>query len=225
MSKSPTLDELITTSIDYALRGVRVSVPAKVVAVRGKTVDVQPLVDMVLPGDGVSETVTLPVIPDVPVGALRFGSWFIRAPLAVADVVLLVFADGALERYRGSAGDASVDPLDDRIHHLADAVALPVDVYPDAAALDAVDHLVIGKVGGSASIHLHNNEVRLGSDAGTGLDFVALASKVNQQINNLRDAVATWTPVPNDGGAALKLALASWLLDTANVGATKVKAE
>lgn len=225
MSKAPTLDELITTSVDYALRGVRVSVPAKVVAARGKTVDVQPLVDMVLPGDGISETITLPVIPDVPVGALRFGSWFIRAPLAVDDVVLLVFADGALERYRGSAGDVSVDPLDDRTHHLADAVALPVDVYPDAAALDDVDHLVIGKVGGSASIHLHNDDVCLGSDAGAGLDFVALASKVNQQINDLRTALSAWVPVPTDGGAALKTALSTWLPDIANVGAVKVKAE
>jgi hypothetical protein len=29
--------------------------------------------------------------------------------------------------------------------------------------------------------------------------------------NNLKDAIAAWTPVPNDGGAALKIALATWL--------------
>ena len=223
-TRNPTLDELIKASIDYALRSVRVSVPGRVVAVNASgTVDVQPSLALVLPVlDAVeSEIVEVPVVPDVQVGALRFGAWYVRAPLAVGDKVLLVFADAALERYRASGGDGQVDPGDDRQHHLADAVALPVDVYPDAQALPVTDHLVIGKVGGSAAIHVKDGVVELGGE--TGSDFVALASKVNQQINDLRTAMNLWVPVPSDGGAALKTALTDWLLDTSNVGATKVK--
>ena len=41
----------------------------------------------------------------------------------------------------------------------------------------------------------------------------SLVSKLNtveSDLNNLKTVLSTWVPVPNDGGAALKTAAASW---------------
>lgn len=66
-------------------------------------------------------------------------------------------------------------------------------------------------------------------------DFAALKTPtranddaLKNSIAQLRSAIAGWTPVPNDGGAALKAALATWLSATEtmqDVGATEVKAK
>lgn len=61
-----------------------------------------------------------------------------------------------------------------------------------------------------------------------GANFIALANKVQNYLTALSSAINGWTPVPNDGGAALKAALSSagiiggtWGTDCA---ATKAKA-
>jgi hypothetical protein len=54
---------------------------------------------------------------------------------------------------------------------------------------------------------LHAICVPFGAAPGQAVQFVALANLVQAQLQALADAIAGWTPVPNDGGAALKLAL------------------
>lgn len=39
----------------------------------------------------------------------------------------------------------------------------------------------------------------------TGIDFVAIASKIDQIITDIHDVFNTWVPAPNDGGAALQV--------------------
>ncbi len=57
-------------------------------------------------------------------------------------------------------------------------------------------------------------------------DFVALASRVNAELDMLKTAIAGWTPVALDGGLALKTALAAFIAATpTNVGSTTVRAE
>lgn len=34
--------------------------------------------------------------------------------------------------------------------------------------------------------------------------------RIEEDVNNLKDLITSWTPVPNDGGAALKAVLANW---------------
>lgn len=60
--------------------------------------------------------------------------------------------------------------------------------------------------------------------AGQAVQFVALSNLVSAQLQDLKDAINGWVPVPNDGGAALKTALSSWLASSSAVAATKVKA-
>lgn len=54
---------------------------------------------------------------------------------------------------------------------------------------------------------------------------VALAEDVTARLDALKTAINAWTPVPNDGGAALKLALASWLAGSNAVASTNVYAK
>jgi hypothetical protein len=57
--------------------------------------------------------------------------------------------------------------------------------------------------------------MKIGGDSFGGLGKTAsIASQVNNgenKINALITAITGWTPVPNDGGAALKVALTTWL--------------
>jgi len=46
---------------------------------------------------------------------------------------------------------------------------------------------------------------------GTGGEFAALAGKVDANFAALYSLFTNWTPAPNDGGAALKLAWTTWL--------------
>ena len=71
---------------------------------------------------------------------------------------------------------------------------------------------------------LDGTTVYLGAESGA--QFVALSNLVGAQLDALKTAISGWTPVPNDGGAALKTALtalfATW---PGSVAATKVKAK
>ena len=52
-----------------------------------------------------------------------------------------------------------------------------------------------------------------GGTLGSQVKIEALKNKLNaleQDINSLKTAIAGWTAVPNDGGAALKVALSSY---------------
>lgn len=66
------------------------------------------------------------------------------------------------------------------------------------------------------------SDVKLGAAAAT--KHVALAEDVQARFDVLKAAINAWTPVPNDGGAALKLALTTWLAGSNAVGSDNVKA-
>lgn len=75
---------------------------------------------------------------------------------------------------------------------------------------------------------LHAVCIPLVARAGQAVQFVALANLVNAQLAALKSAIADWTPVPNDGGAALKVKLTDLFTGPpvwpASVAASKVKA-
>lgn len=153
---------------------------------------------------------------------------FTSAPLAGAEGVgLTVGGDNSL-RLLVCVGD--------RRHRPTDLAAGEVAVYRNAAG-----HRFILKADGSTEITtpvagqtivLKANgdvvitpgagaKVYLGADGATSA--VALATKVLARLNGLKAALGVgWVVVPNDGGAALKAALADWLLESNDVGATKI---
>lgn len=49
------------------------------------------------------------------------------------------------------------------------------------------------------------------------IDLVTKLNAIENDVNKLRQAFTTWTPVPNDGGAALKIAALNWASNLLNL--------
>ncbi len=133
-------------------------------------------------------------------GAERFQDYgFFSVPLPGAEAVV-IFPNG------------------DRGHPLVVAVAdrryRPTGGQPGETGLhtDEGDEIRLAR---GHVIVLATSLIRLGSASAS--DPVALAS----ELADLKARIASWTPVPNDGGASLKPVIAAWPVP----GATKVKAE
>ena len=62
-------------------------------------------------------------------------------------------------------------------------------------------------------------------ELGSPDDFVALAAKVDAEIQRIWDLFANWTPVPQDGGAALKTAASAASAAVQSVASQTVKAQ
>jgi len=58
-----------------------------------------------------------------------------------------------------------------------------------------------------------NGTMEIGGDTDNMVRYVPVADSVNElknSVNDLKNVFTSWTPVPNDGGAALKAAVTSW---------------
>ena len=75
--------------------------------------------------------------------------------------------------------------------------------------LDALDVKI-----GDKTLHLTSEGIVFnGGKHGGIIKIEELTTKLNtieQDINSLKQALSTWTPIPSDGGAALKSAVTSW---------------
>ena len=124
---TPLFAEVLTALVDSRINGIRVALPASVQSYDPTTqrADVQPLIQ-----DGYYDSTNtriverLPVITDVPIVFPGSGGFRVTFPVAAGDVVLLVFSSSSLDRWLASSG-AEVDPVDDRRHHISDAIAIP----------------------------------------------------------------------------------------------------
>jgi hypothetical protein len=119
----PTLADAIRRAVELAVAEIHVMIPARVerVDLQKGLVDAKPLVRDVIDVDGVRQSVSVPVVTNVPIcspGACGFRLTF---PVAVGDTCQLVFSDRSLDLWLVRGGE--VDPLDDRRHHLSDATA------------------------------------------------------------------------------------------------------
>lgn len=157
MTATPSLPTVLRGAAAAALRDVRVALPARVETYDPSTcqVSVQPLVaDGAVDETGERFTDRLPVINGVPVVFPGGGGMRITFPIAVGDTVLLVFASSSIDRWLALGGE--VDPLDDRRHHIADAIAIP----------GLVDFAHASPASSSAAV-LEGSNVQLGSQSAT----------------------------------------------------------
>jgi len=103
------------------------------------------------------------------------------------------------------------------------AVHLKADGSVEVRSADAVGSSVVLKASGDVVVTPGaGSKVYLGADG--ALDAVALGPAVKARLDGLKTAIAGWVPVAQDGGAALKAALADWLSASNAVSATKVNA-
>ena len=109
----------------------------------------------------------LPVLPAVPVAFPRAGNAFIHVPIASGHKVLVICCENSFHHWRAGNGD-NTQPGDERRHHLANAVAIPLGIYLENEALSDVpavaDKVAIGYQGGT-KITVDSSFVRLGQNA------------------------------------------------------------
>ncbi len=71
---------------------------------------------------------------------------------------------------------------------------------------------------GSSQLTVENDLIQLNDGSKNGIpvsgDLVTRLNKVEEDLNNLKEVFTGWTPVTNDGGAALKTAAATWYAAT-----------
>jgi len=214
----PSALDIQVDVIRNELADVHTCMPAEIVGVRGgkdarQFVDVLPTLQrVVIDADGLPQNEAYPVIPMVPVGYAQGGGFFVSLPLAVGDIVLLVFAERSLDAWIESArhgAQAAVVPGDVATHTLQGAIALPCGPAPRASLLTGVDasDVVLGTTSGTILQRWKADGTIVfaeGTDPAL-MDAAALAKKVDAYIASM-DALfrTSWTPVANDGGAALK---------------------
>lgn len=208
-SRQPSLAEVLKDFVEYRLSALHVCLPGYVESydVAKQTCSVKLAVKNVLKVAGGEEALDFPVIPDVPLAHPRAGGWFLHMPITSGDSVLVVFAERSLDQWRSLGGVQ--DPLDLRKHALPDAIAVPLNLYPDASALVglAAGSLSLGRQGGS-SVHVKpTGAVTLGSETPT--DAVATANKVLGELNKIAAAATAIALLPPAADLATAIALAN----------------
>lgn len=202
MKRQVSLAEVLTAALDARMMDVHTAIIGRVEQVHLATrkVDVRPAMRRVLQGpDGELSTELLPILPQVPLGALRAGSARIEVPVQPGHWVVVMFFEDNVGKWLAQGG-VGVSPGDVERHGLTGAVAVPI-LYPDtekpAEPLDPLN-VVIRSGGGS---------VLLGGTSGH--DFVALAAKVELELGKLRTAITTIKTATGSAVAALGAGLST----------------
>ncbi len=197
--------------MDQALTEVFVALPGVVDKYNPvtQTADVLPLLKRPYVNQDASEgTDDIPIVPQVPVWFPRGGGFFMSLPLQKGDNVLLVICDQSLENYVAGDGATQVDPVDLRQHDISDAIAIPGGgVLSKAIKTIIASGAYFGKENGPG-LRVSDAAVEVvtgGAPAAVG-GFVAMSLLVDAIFATLDGVFRGWTPVAQDGGAALKTA-------------------
>lgn len=187
MPRHPRSDaEMFRAAWETFLSDVHVSMPAEVQAYANQRADVLPLVKKPLRvDDGSTVYEELPVIPSVPVIWPQGGGYGLHMPLEKGDVVVLVFSDQSYAEWR-QTGQLS-EPYDLRRHGIGYPFAFP-GLLPDASPFATLANggLRLGKDGAEEQVVIDGGLIKLGASA---TDFVALASLVQGELNNIKAAL------------------------------------
>lgn len=104
---------------------------------------------------------------------------------------------------------------------LGNGAGLAITGWPSAANVSpgvaTSDHVLYS---GTAACKVASTDVRLGV---APTDFAALASRTDAEFARIWNMLTTWTPVSNDGGAALKTLASAASPGVLTVAATQVK--
>lgn len=128
MSKTqkPNLATVIMAAQNARLRGVNIAMPASVISYDAPTQScvLQPQVqENIIDETGARTTQRRPAIQGVPVMFPGSGPYSVTWPISPGDTVLMVCSSVSLDRWLALGGE--LDPIDDRRHHITDAVAIP----------------------------------------------------------------------------------------------------
>jgi hypothetical protein len=196
MTRTPELADIIRQAIEDRLADVHTMLPGRIDSYDPATqkADVEPLIARLQKTVDGELKEDIPIIPGVPVVFPRTRAYKLTMPVQEGDRCMLVFCEASTEAYQvgqGRQGSSALikqtDPDTFDRFNLTDAVAL-MGWYNDAEALSSSDQdgLQIGEDSG-AIIHIGNDLVELYEKGAA--EFVALAEKTNQRINDLEQAM------------------------------------
>lgn len=186
MSGHGILLKLINQTIEESNSALRVCMPGRIEKYNPDTMlaNIQPLLKIKFYGRTSSEL--LPIINNVPICHSRTTSALIRLPVALGDIVTIVFADRSIESWLSGNGEAR-DPLDTRKHHITDAFAFlggyPTGLSKKAKNKDALEIIVEPET----KITLGNGEnelLQLAHDAFTNLK--TLTEELSQTLADIQ---------------------------------------
>jgi hypothetical protein len=185
------LAEVQAATQDVLLEGIRKVAVGFITAVHGQFVDVQLVTNVPLFDETTGTTFeAAPALGGVPVCAIRGGGFLVWVPPSVNDSVLVIYTDLSYDSWRTSDGKTLVNPGWCGRHTADSPFAIPM-VAPDAKQLGSgadSSKLVIGKDNSSAQIKISGSDIELGNPAA---DFVALATKVNAQLQSIGVTLAS----------------------------------
>lgn len=132
-NETPTLEKAINDLIDNKLANAHTCLPGivKTYDPSTKRANIQPaLKRKYIDGNLVS----LPIIPNVPVGFMQTQTSIISVPVKPGDDVLIIFSERSIDNWKTQGGEAIPDDV--RKFNLSDAFAIPI-VKPLGAGLAA----------------------------------------------------------------------------------------
>lgn len=184
---SPTLGEVINKATEVLSGRLRVGLPGIIQSYDAatQTADVLPApMPTIFLEDGSEATEAYPVIPHVKVQFPRGGRYRITFPVQAGDECWLTFADHSIDIWQKQGGQCA--PIHLHEHDLSDAVALlGISSDPNAWIDAPTDQMTIGKDGG-LTVRIGETTIDLG---GGSTDFVAMAAKVQSELNALWGAI------------------------------------
>lgn len=136
MSKTPSLEEVISQAIDEAQVAMNTCLPCIVDSYDPSTQEVSVKIGLMRKYDD-GTVVERPVIPNVRVKFPKGKNFSFSHPIAKGDDGMLIFVQRSLERWRVSSGGV-VDPKDSRKFHLSDCFYIPM-ASRDSDLISGVD--------------------------------------------------------------------------------------
>lgn len=149
-----TLETVIQTAIDSALKEVHTMLPAVVQSFdpATQTIEAQPTIQRKISG----ELVDLPLLIDVPIRYMKSSKYSISFPIEIGDHVFIVFAERSIDTWLLS-GEIQA-PGDIRRHSLSDAFAIPM-MYAQTEVIPSFDssNMVIKANNGTSKITISDS--------------------------------------------------------------------
>lgn len=239
----------VAEAVFNALRpSIRTHVIGQVVSYdpEANTAVIQPVLKIIR-GTDVNNMTTLQsaLLSDVPVRQYGSGKLWVTIAPAVGSYGFLHISDRAIDGWLSAGG--IVEPTSTRTHDLSDAVfepsltpliedgdngAFSVAVATDRVSLrtrsgdtqvsvledESIEITTTGTVtldNGSTVLTLDGSSVSVGS----GFDAVAMATKTDDKVQAIVDAISNAATTPMDGGAAFKAAIVAAVVPTlASIG-------
>jgi len=123
MNEKITIEGLINEAIETRLLELHTCIPAVVESVKASTVDISIVTKRVMK-DGTS--ISIPVIPDVPVLFFGSGGLSIACQISAGDEGLVIFCERDISRFISDGGVSAPAML--RKHEYSDAIFIPASL-------------------------------------------------------------------------------------------------